>query len=76
MEKYEESTKLSRKNILINNFLGGISWAFGATIGFSLLIAILGIIATQINFIPYFGSFASHIIDYVLQTNVHLRNNP
>lgn len=63
------NVKHNRKDIIINNFLGGLAWAVGATIGISLLIAILGFIAAHVNVIPVFGKFVSDIIDFVLQNN-------
>lgn len=72
MEKYEEVKKTSKKVIIINNFLGGISWAIGVSIGFSLLVAILGYIAVHVNLIPFIGSFISDIIDFILKNNQSL----
>jgi hypothetical protein len=71
VQKYEQIHQ-GRKQIIINNFLGGIAWAFGITIGFSLLIAILTLISKEINVIPVIGTFVSNIIDFVLSYNKHL----
>lgn len=32
---------MSRKNIIVNNFLGGLAWGFGTVIGAGALVAIL-----------------------------------
>lgn len=64
---------LNRREMIINNFLGGLSWAIGASIGFSLLIAILGFIAAKAGLIPIVGTFVSQIIDFVLEHNPSLR---
>ena len=69
-EPYEKVT-FSRKNIIINNFLGGISWALGATLGLSLIIALVSIAAHYVNFIPVIGKFISDVLDFVLKTNSH-----
>jgi Domain of unknown function (DUF5665) len=61
--------KLTVKEIMINNFIGGIFWALGATIGISLLFALLTLIAKHINFVPIVGSFVSNILTFVLQNN-------
>ncbi|MCL5114090.1 MAG: DUF5665 domain-containing protein [Patescibacteria group bacterium] len=71
MENYER-TKSTLKQIVINNFVGGISWAFGATVGISIIIALLSILAKNINLIPFIGNFASQVTHYVLQTNPQL----
>lgn len=72
MQKFEE-VKRSKKDIIINNFLGGIAWGLGATIGVSLILVILGFIASKANFIPVIGVFISNILDVVLKTNKHFR---
>ncbi len=71
MEKYER-VKSTLKQIMINNFIGGISWAIGATVGISIIIALLSILARNINLIPFIGNFASQITNYVLQNNPQL----
>lgn len=63
---------LPLKKLVVNNFVGGIAWAFGVTIGFSLLIAILTLISKEINVIPIIGRFVSNVIDFVLSYNKHL----
>lgn len=71
MERHEQIHK-SRKEILFNNFLGGIAWALGATVGFTIVIAILGFIVKDINFIPFVGRFVSGVLTYVLNNNPRL----
>ena len=74
IKKYEQvNTKLSLHEIIINNFIGGIAWALGATVGISIIFTILGIIAQQINLVPIVGSFVSHIIDFILATNSNFK---
>ncbi len=65
MQKYEEVSKKSRKQIFIDNFLGGIAWGFGTTIGFSLVIAVLSFILNKLNFIPFVGDFVNAVIQYL-----------
>ena len=84
MEKKKEATPLQPfdrvslhlkiREIVVNNFIGGLSWAFGATIGLSLIIAILTLIVQNVNFnlIPVVGTFISKVIDFVLATNPNL----
>lgn len=66
MEKYEQ-VHLGKKQIFINNFLGGVAWGIGATIGASLLVSILGIILSQLDFIPIIGAFVSKILEFIEQ---------
>lgn len=61
------------KKILFNNFLGGLAWAAGATVGFSIIVTVFGFIIKNVNFIPIVGSFASQVVDFVISTNPHLQ---
>jgi hypothetical protein len=64
-----------KREIFMNNLIGGMAWAFGAIIGTALLLFILGLIAQNVNFIPIVGEFVSGIIDYVINTNQNLKNS-
>jgi hypothetical protein len=72
-QPYERSSKLKTHEIIINNFLGGISWGLGATVGLALFFAILGLIAKNIDLVPVVGSFVSKVINFILATNPHLQ---
>jgi len=72
VEKYE-GVKRHLKDIILNNFLGGIAWAFGATVGLALVITLLSFLLRQINLVPFIGDFASKITSYVL---LNLQNSP
>jgi hypothetical protein len=71
MEKHEQLHK-TRTEIFLNNFLGGIAWGLGATIGVSIFFTIFAFILNKINLIPVVGGFVSDIARYVLQNNPHL----
>jgi len=68
VEKYER-VRRSFKDIIFNNFVGGIAWGLGATVGVSIVIAILSLILKNINLVPFVGNFVSQITNYVLQNN-------
>lgn len=73
-QPYERSLQhLPLGKIITNNFIGGIFWALGVTIGLSLLVAILSLISHYINFVPIIGKFVSEVIDFVLAHNHNLR---
>lgn len=71
MERHEQIHK-SRLEIFLNNFLGGIAWGLGATVGVSIFFAILALLLSKVNLIPFFGNFVSGILTYVLQSNPYL----
>ena len=43
---------MKRKDIIINNFLGGLAWGFGTVVGATIVVAIVFGILRQFNFIP------------------------
>lgn len=71
MEQHEQIHKNLRQ-IFLNNLIGGIAWAFGATIGFSIIIALLGLLLKNVNFIPVFGNFISDLINFIISKNSNL----
>jgi len=72
MQKYER-VNLRLKDIIINNFLGGISWGIGATLGFGVVITILSFLVGQIDFIPIVGEFVGNVWEFALLKNPHLQ---
>jgi len=73
MERYEQVDK-KRKIIFIDNFIGGIAWALGATVGLSLIVAVLGLILKNSSVIPYVGNFVAGAIQFVITKNPNLLN--
>jgi hypothetical protein len=69
MAEKNELVFRGKRAMMLNNFLGGLAWALGATVGLSLIIGVLSLIAKQVDLIPIVGSFVSEIIDYVLNYN-------
>jgi len=73
MPEPHERVEQPLKKILIHNFVGGIAWGIGATIGLTFFLAALGYIMSQIDYLPYVGSFISDIYSYVTEHNPKLR---
>ncbi len=65
MEQHENLHR-NKKEIIINNFIGGIAWAVGATVGLAIIVAILGMILQNINLVPFVGNFIADIINFII----------
>lgn len=55
----------SKKEIIVNNFIGGLFWGIGSALGAALLVTVLGIILTKINLVPLVGTFVSQVNTFV-----------
>jgi hypothetical protein len=71
MENYEKA-KGSRIQIFINNFIGGIAWAIGATVGLALIVALLTLILKNVNVIPFVGNFIADTIKFIISKDPNL----
>lgn len=71
MERHEQIHK-TKLEIFFNNFLGGIAWALGVTVGLAVIVTILGLILKHINLIPFFGNFIGGIIEFIITKNPNL----
>ncbi|HKC14784.1 MAG TPA: DUF5665 domain-containing protein [Patescibacteria group bacterium] len=66
MDNYKK-VEMSRKQIIVNNFIGGISWGLGATIGLAIILAILTLVLKTVNLVPLVGDFAAKVSVYTTQ---------
>lgn len=48
------NTNMSKKRIIIVNFLGGLSWGFGTVVGASVVVAIIGYILSLFGVLDVF----------------------
>ncbi len=64
-----EKVYRSKKKIIFDNFLGGLSWSFGVWIGTSIILLITVLVASKVNFIPIIGDFVTEIAKYVASRN-------
>ena len=74
MEPQEKATQKTRGKMIMDNFLGGISWALGVWIGATLFIAIIVFVLSKVNYIPIVGDFMVDILNYVGQNSLKLSN--
>jgi len=47
--------------MLWHNFLGGIAWGIGVTLGLSILFGTLGYLGSKVDWIPVVGKFFSDV---------------
>ena len=71
MEKYEK-VLYKKRHIIYYNFIGGVAWGVGITLGIAFLVVILGMIGKYVNLVPVVGGFTSEVINYILATNPNL----
>ncbi len=70
MKKIVKITKNSgTKKIFLTSIVGGIGWAFGASIGFALLITLITYILNLLGGLPFVGKFFGQIIE---STSIYL----
>ena len=65
LQPFERSSKLSKGQIIANNFLGGFFWAIGGVIGLAAFLSIISLLSEYIDVIPYIGNFIADILDYL-----------
>lgn len=52
----------SKPQIMLDNFLGGISWSFGTFLGLATIAIIAGFIIHRINLVPIIGTWLAQIL--------------
>ncbi len=57
---------LPKKQIILNNFIGGIFWSFGTIIGFAIVAFIVGVFLRRIDLTIVLGNWLSNIINHAL----------
>lgn len=54
-------------SIFLKNFIGGIGWAVGATIGFALFISLIGLLLSHLGGLPVIGNWFARLIEVTNQ---------
>ena len=65
MEKSEKIYEKRLRTILWHNFLAGVAWGLGITVGATIFLAIGGFLLSKINLIPIIGTFVVQIVEFV-----------
>lgn len=53
------------KKMLYHNFLGGIAWGLGASLGVTIILALLGFLLASVDFVPVIGDFFTQVNEYI-----------
>lgn len=67
-EKYNQVYR-SRKEIFLNNFLGGVAWSLGTLVGAVIIVGIIGFLLSKVNLVPLIGSWLAQIIQEAIPKN-------
>ena len=60
---------LSFKRTFLQGFVSGIGWAFGATIGFAILLTLLGYVFSILGYIPLINRISDPLQQIVEQVD-------
>jgi hypothetical protein len=66
--KGAERVYQSKRQLMLANFLGGISWGFGSVIGATIVVALVLILLKSLGGLPVIGSYISDIAKSVSTT--------
>ncbi len=53
---------LPKKQIIVNNFIGGLSWALGSIVGLTIIAAIVGFVLNFVDFKLFLGEWLGGVI--------------
>lgn len=69
--RFTANFHLTKRSIIVKNFIGGIAWGVGSVIGATLILALLIGFLRTINFVPIIGEFAAQVVNEVqMQRNL------
>lgn len=66
-DKYKFATEKPRKQIFIDNAIGGLAWGVGSIIGATVIIGVLGLVISRSRNIPLIGDVVNVIIEEINQ---------
>lgn len=61
----------SRKDLFIDNLIGGISWGVGSVVGATVVIGMLGFVIAQTQSIPFLGKIVNVVTTEIQQQQTH-----
>jgi hypothetical protein len=64
-DRYAFAAEKSRKQIFLDNLVGGVAWGVGSIIGASIIVGLFGIIITQTRNVPLVGDIINVVIQEI-----------
>ncbi len=58
---YIEINRSSRRNFIMG-FVGGVGWAFSATVGTAIVAYLISLLVKRVDIVPIFGQFIADVI--------------
>ena len=58
-----EAIPEKKHEVFLKNFVAGLGWMTGATLGFALLLTFIGVIFRWLGGLPFIGEFLANLID-------------
>ncbi|HYD35226.1 MAG TPA: DUF5665 domain-containing protein [Vitreimonas sp.] len=55
----------SRRDLFIDNLVGGVAWGFGSVMGATVIVAIILLILAQVQTLPFVGNVVRIVIEEV-----------
>lgn len=65
-ETHFARVNLGKKQIIANNFIGGIFWSFGTIIGFAIVAFIVGVFLRRVDLTIVLGDWLGNIINHAI----------
>ena len=66
MEKYKAVEETNKRTIMVNNFIGGLFFALGSTIGLAIIVTILTFLLSKVNLIPVIGTYLAELNTFMV----------
>ncbi len=71
-EKYEDVRQKKLSLIIWHNFIGGVAWGLGITVGAGIILTIGTFLISKLDYVPIVGTFVLNIIEFVQKNGPNL----
>lgn len=64
-ERYDANERVSWKNVIFKNLIGGLMWGLGSVIGATMVLSIVAKTLSNFDFIPAVADFIVQLQEYI-----------